>query len=199
VLLLYGSVGVETEQGRAVLEAQMRVHVAGMVSAVLLSSMLTGPAAHAECVRVPVQEWLKGHEHWVVLKGTARSLTEIFDPEHPDRYIGLKVTLDVERVWKGSVGERVELYVDLNAENPRFERGHSTIFAATVLGNAARQRLGLTGADTLVPVACSDLHSESEITNALGTGKEPPKEPASPGSRASAPPVDDHRPDTRSA
>jgi hypothetical protein len=178
-------------------EVQMRVHVAGIVSAVLLSTMLTGQAAHAECVIVGVQEWLKGHEDWIVLKGTATSITEIVVPEHPERHIGFKVTLDVERFWKGSVGKRVELYVDLKAENPQFEPGHSTIFAATVLGDAARQRLGITGTDTLAPLMCSDLHSESEITNALGTGKEPPKEPASRGSWLSAPPVDDHRGRTR--
>jgi hypothetical protein len=173
-----------------VFEVPMRVNVATMVSVALLSSMVAAQTASGECVKVGVRDFLGQHADRIFLKGTTLSVTPIGDPA---RTSGFKVTFDVERVWKGSVSKRVELYVDLKADNPQFQLGHSAIFAATVLGDAARRLYGIIGTDTpaYAPIMCSDLFSESEITDALGAGNEP-KEAASRGSWVRASPVDDN-------
>lgn len=107
-------------------------------------------------------------------------------------------------MWKGSVGKRVELYLDLTGEDPQFAIGHGDgqypVFAvgqsspvvAVVLGDAVQRRLGATGTDTPAYgiVGCVEF-SESEITKALGPGKEPRKEATTHGSWISASPVYD--------
>jgi len=82
----------------------MRVRVAAIVSAVLLSSMLTAEAAHGECVKIPIQDFLSEHKDSILLKGSVSSVTEISDPEGRLR---LKYIFGVERVWKGSVGKHI--------------------------------------------------------------------------------------------
>ena len=161
----------------------MRVHVAAIVSAVLFSCLLTTQPAHGQCLLLPVQV-LNLHENWIVFKGTPSSVTGITDAQRKLR----KVIFDVERVWKGSVGERVELYLDLTGEDPQFALGHgdgqyppfavgqSTSVVAVVLRDAVQRRLS-TGPRTPVYglVGCAEF-SESEITRALGPGKGPRKD-----------------------
>jgi hypothetical protein len=155
----------------------LRVHAIAILSTMLVASLLSVPAAHGECVRIPLQQVVTRQDVQIVFKGTAVSITPI-TPDDPQQTSGFKVTFDVERIWKGSVGKRVELYMDLNGNNPQFEAGHSSpVFVEYLVDPTVRGRLGITGTDTGVSTAvgCTGIYSESEITAALGAGAEPLK------------------------
>jgi hypothetical protein len=172
------------------LEVQMRANVPAIVSAVLFSSILTAQAAHGECVKVPLPDLLSEHKGSILLQGNALSITETGEP---DRVNGMKVIFQVERVWKGSVGRRIEIYKDFSPEQARFEVGGSSYVLVVEITNPARRRFfGITGTDTLAyaSVHCGlEDYSVSEITGALkalGLGSEPRKDAAPRGSGVSA-------------
>ena len=152
----------------------MRVHVAVIVSTVLLSFMLTASAAHSECGKIPIQDFLIEHKDAVILKGGVSAFAETNDP---DGRLLFKYTFEVERVWQGSVGKRIDLYVSLSGNEPQLG---PTPFLVVALRDSVRQRLGITRTDTpaYTTVWCSDVYTESEIRSALGPGKEPSKEAA---------------------
>jgi hypothetical protein len=150
----------------------MRIKAVTIPVAVLFAALLNAQVSHAECVTLPLQQ-LGSWDTLLIFKGTVLSVTPLGDP---DRTVGFRVIVDVERVWKGSVGKRVELYDDLNAENPYFEVGHSSpVFARTLVNPETRRRLGLAGTapPVLTAVPCTDHFSELAITSALGPGSAP--------------------------
>src|SRR5579862_6687059 len=159
----------------------MRVSTTTLPFAVLLASLLTPQMAHAECVQIvgngrllQLQQFATDPRISAIFRGTVVSSALLGTPE---RTAGLIVTFDVGRIWKGSVGTRVELVVDWNAENPRFSVGNSSPVFARTLDAEGRRRLGLTGTDApaLAAVPCTDDYLESEITAILGPGDEPRK------------------------
>src|SRR5262249_18999994 len=132
------------------------VKAATLSFVVLFASLLTALVAHAECIMLPLEQVVSGRDISVIFKGTVLSVTELGDP---DRTVGFRVAFDVQRIWKGSVAKRVEVYDDLNAENPHFEVGHSSlVFARTLANPETRRRLGALagpGAPVLAFVPCS--------------------------------------------
>jgi len=146
----------------------MRVHVAAIVSALLFSSLFTAQAAPGECVHVGIQDFVGLHEDWIIFRGTPSSFAEVNDPQGRLRF---KYTVDVERVWKGSVGRRIEIYVSLSGNSPQFEIGHPSLVIAGALTDAVKRRLGVTGTDAYAPAACSGGYKESEITTVYGPGR----------------------------
>jgi hypothetical protein len=89
-----------------------------------------------------------------------------------------KATFEVERVWKGSVPKRFDLYYWTNPEIPQFKVGdHYLALARKIVTPLERDRVGLGGTDTVAftPAQCSDPASLSRlILRDLGPGK-PPK------------------------
>ena len=75
--------------------------------------------------------------------------------------LGVRVTFVVDRVWKGAVPKRFDLYVwGLRSENPRFAFGQGyMVFATRMLEYRARQDVGLTDPGVLAfePISCGAL------------------------------------------
>jgi hypothetical protein len=147
-------------------------------AAIFSSSLLSVRAAHGECVKITNQNPLETHKNSILLKGAALSIAPLGEP---DRTYGFKVVFDVERVWKGSVGERIEIYQDLNPEQAQFRVGASSYYLVTEITTLERRRFfGITGTTpAYAPVHCGlEDYSASEtagLVEALGPGKDPRK------------------------
>jgi hypothetical protein len=161
----------------------MTVRSIGIPSAMLVAFLLTSPAARAECVRISAKEMAKlvmeETRYELVFSGTVVAVTRTADA-------GYRATVEVDRVWKGSVTKRFDLYVgELAAEIPRFEIGHHYLaLARKVVTAQERKSVGLDQDDVVAftPVACSDpLSLPPDLARELGRGRVPP---ASAGSRA---------------
>ena len=150
----------------------MRFRPIAIPSTILLASLLTVQLAHGECVRIPVQQVADRQDVGVIFTGSAVSTVWIGDPQ---KVTGVKVTFDVDRIWKGSAGKRFELYMDNNANNPQFELGHASVVFAKYLDRDMRQRFGIgqTDAPAFSGVPCTDFYSVSEISALLGSGVAP--------------------------
>jgi hypothetical protein len=147
--------------------------------ALVFASVLMAQSVRCECIEVPLRMAVQREDIALLFSGTVLSIIPIGET---DKTAGFKVSLDVDRTWKGSVGRRVDLYKDLNAENPKFEVGHRYLtFAKQLVDHYARQLMGLGDADApaLRTVPCTGGYSVAEITSILGPGR-PPKE-TSPG------------------
>jgi hypothetical protein len=155
----------------------------GIPSAMLVAFLLTSPSARAECERISAKEMAKlvmeGPRYELVFSGTVMAVARTADT-------GYRATLEVDRVWKGSVTKRFDLYIgELAAEIPRFEIGHHYLALARKLVTAhERKSVGLDQDDVVAftPVACSDpLSLPPDLARELGPGRVPP---ALAGSRA---------------
>jgi hypothetical protein len=171
-------------------EVCVRVHSTVVTFTILAASLRTVQAARGECVLVPVQDVAGREDVRFIFKGTPASITPIEGPQ----LAGLKVTFDVNWVWKGTPGQRVELYMDLSSNNPHFAAGDAAIVFVKSMDRDVQRRLGITATDTsvLTVVPCTGFWSETEITAALGAGEAPRKERESLPSGTSASPFNAH-------
>jgi len=90
---------------------------------------------------------------------------------------GYRATFEVDRVWKGTVPARIDLYVPPSpAEVPRFNKGTRYVAVAhKMTSGAARKMVGLSNDPARVayaPAACSDA-LERDFEKLLGAGYEP--------------------------
>jgi len=89
------------------------------------------------------------------------------------------VTFEVDRVWKGSVPERLDVYVHERSSNaPRFRKGERYVALAARLKDAptVRAELGLSESKAPIVIAmqCSDRAVLSpNIEGDLGPGYDP--------------------------
>jgi hypothetical protein len=156
----------------------MRLGRAAITAAVLFLPMLTAKPAHGECIKVTNQSPLDVRKGSILLKGSALSVTPLGEPA---RTYGFKVVFDVERVWKGRVGKRIEIYQDLSAEQAQFGVGASSYYLVTEITDPARRLFfGITGTTpAYAPLHCGlEDYSASEIMGfleMLGPGNEPSK------------------------
>ena len=141
-------------------------------SIVCAASLALAQSARAECVNAPLQLW-EFHGAPIIFAGTAVSITPINPPGEPNTLMGTKITFDVDRVWKGSVGKRVDLYMLLSPENPNFAVGRRSAVLARYLSREEKQRLGLgdTEAPVLTAMICTGIISVYEVTDTFGAGK----------------------------
>ena len=144
---------------------------------IVVASLLTALSARAECVIVTAKHVLEETRYQLVFSGTVVAIDSTAE-------YGYRATFDVDRVWKGSVSKRFDLYVSpLAGEMPTFELGRHFVAAATKLDDPrVRQLVGLGGTDTVAftPVACTDSFSLSPtFVQDLGPGK-PPNQSAEP-------------------
>lgn len=156
----------------------MRFQKPALASAVWVLSMLTSQVAHGECIKVTNQSPLDVRKNSILVKGSASSITPLGEP---DRTYGFKIIFDVERVWKGPVAKRIEVYQDLSAEQAQFGVGASSYYLVTEITDPARRRFfGITGTSpAYAPLHCGlEDYSASEIMGfleMLGPGNEPSK------------------------
>jgi hypothetical protein len=144
---------------------------APVVCAVLIVPTL----ARAECV-TPTPARINEYSTELVFSGRVEGLNQVND-------LGVHVTFNVDRVWKGSVPKRFELYVwQLNSEAAKFEFQRPYIVFAYRMPERDRQHVGLTDRDPIaftatscgavlaLTRASSDANA-SEILRQLGEGQ----------------------------
>jgi len=146
----------------------LRLGTSSLLSAALL---LIPSIGRAECVGQTGKDVMAQKSVDLVFSGTVVSITPI---EQYDRY---RATFEVDRVWKGSVPKRFDLYVAAMEEGiQRFQVGQWSVVTATrIRDRRTRQAFALGSSSTVAFKApiCSDALS-SEIRRQLGPGY-PPK------------------------
>jgi len=147
------------------MEESMKRLLAG--ACLIVALLVTGASnVNAECIQLTAKSALS---HALVFKGTAVQMTNT-GPE------GVRVTFDVDRVWKGSVTQRFDIYVSWRqVEIPYFEIGRRHLVIADPQTNPQRrQEVGLDEQSTVAyfPVQCSDSPA-STIESDLGVGSPP--------------------------
>lgn len=139
-----------------------------------ISVCLLAPAsARAECIN-PGRWSLDQPYTELVFSGTVVGINQVADQ-------GVRLTFNVDRVWKGSVPKRFNLYVSqLDAEMPTIEFARRYLVVATTMNVRSRQSVGLPdiGPPVFRPVDCGALdygfaERAGTIRN-LGDGQ-PPK------------------------
>jgi hypothetical protein len=150
---------------------QLVSRVARMFVAVIAVSVLAPPGIHAECLVWTAKSVMTEPTLEFVFSGRVLAIT-------PTSEVGYRATFDVDRVWKGVVPGRVDIYVwSLQAEAPRFTQGQSTIVLASRLTDPrARTGVGLGESNNVVffAPACSDT-LDPKMREDLGPGKPPTK------------------------
>jgi hypothetical protein len=148
----------------------VKVRLVALRCAIVAVLAMVPRPTHAECFTLTARFVMQESVAELVFSGTAVEITRTGDA-------GYRATFDVDRVWKGSVPRRFDLYVwELSAERPRFEAGHHYIaLAQKVTDNRTRQGVGLDHSDMVAytPVQCSDSLAP-DIAAGLGEGR-PPK------------------------
>jgi hypothetical protein len=142
-----------------------------VTSTIVVASLLTATPAGAECFVLTGKSLLEDPNVPLIFSGTVVEVTRTGDE-------GARVTFEVDRVWKGSVSKRFDVYLwDPEPETPRFgPPGEPYVVAAAPLSNLrARQGVGLRETDALAfaPVQCSGALSP-DVVRELGAGQ-PPK------------------------
>ena len=133
--------------------------------------------SRAECVSVTAKEVMSRPGIELVFGGRVVDLQDVGPT-------GARVTFDVQRVWKGSVPARINLYFNRWApERPRFTKGTYAIALATTLHDAEMRRLdGMpenTNPAAYAAIGCTDALEKNFEAN-LGASH-PPKQPATLG------------------
>jgi hypothetical protein len=127
---------VQVTQGDSKDEDPMRFAV--IVVSGLWFAAATMSVARAECVALTPKAWLEKPSTELVFGGTVVEIVR----SSGARY---RATFEVDRVWKGTVTERVTIYSsDLVVESPRFQHGETHVVVAQRLtDDEARKRVGL--------------------------------------------------------
>lgn len=146
-------------------------------SCLLVWAVLGAPlSVGAECVRLAAKDMAKrvveGKHFEVVFSGKVVAVSRVAES-------GYRATFDVDRVWKGTVTRRFDLYVwELSPEVPRFEVGQQHLaLAKRLMTSRDREGVGLQNSDAVAftPVQCSDSPSlDPDLVRHLGAGW-PPK------------------------
>jgi hypothetical protein len=136
----------------------------------VIALALTPLIALAECVHVTGDSVMADKTIELVFSGRVVEVTPVADG-------GVRATFDVQRVWKGSIPQRFDLYVWWAwAEIPHFEKGqHHVVLAQPLTDRDIRQKLGMVGAEAVAfrPTQCSVAALPSLIERELGAGYAP--------------------------
>jgi hypothetical protein len=155
-------------------EARMTFRSISVTSVIVVTSLLAVPSARAECVMVSAKAMLEGPSTELAFSGRVVEIIRTAD-------LGYRATFEVDRVWRGSLTKRFDLYVwEMEPEKPRFEVDRQYVAFAQRLSTRARQGVGLSETDPVAftPVTCSDGYSLSpdrvrDTIQELGPGKSP--------------------------
>jgi hypothetical protein len=139
-------------------------------SAIAVASLVTAPSARGECFVLTAKYVMEAQDVELVFSGTVVDTTRSGE-------LGYRATFAVDRIWKGSVAKRLDLYVSEGAsEMPHILIGEHYVAAAKRLRESrVRQAVGLgeTDAIAFMPSGCSGELSP-DIVRELGVGQ-PPK------------------------
>ena len=139
---------------------------------IAIAVMVMPSVINAECVKITPKMWLDAPDSELVFGGNVVEVTDTGE-------VGSKATFEVERVWRGKVPKRFDVYMWYlaSAEAPRYlEKGRSYVVVAKRLEDKrAREGVGLGGSDLVAftGVPCSDLHTVEEFVRGVGPGKPP--------------------------
>ena len=94
--------------------------------------------ARADCAAITPKAWLEMPSTELLFSGTVVEIVAVSDA-------GYRATFDVDRVWKGFVRERVDIYASgLVVEAPQFQQGETYVVVGQRLtDDVARKRVGL--------------------------------------------------------
>jgi hypothetical protein len=146
----------------------MLVQRAVIATIVLVASIWTLALPRGECVALSARSVMKPGLAALVFSGTVVDVARSSE-------VGYWATFDVDRVWKGAVSKRMDLYVWLpSSEGPRFEPGGHYVALAQLLTNqSARLAAGVADKETaFAPVKCS-ANLAPDIVRELGAGAFP--------------------------
>lgn len=145
-----------------------RLLVVALLSATPLHSM----PSKAECLEVSGQMILADSRVDMVFSGRLVNRAYVGASERST----YKATFEVDRVWKGSVGERIDIFVsELAPEAPRFEEGGTyVVVASRVVDAKLRHDIGLEDPKVSAFAArqCSGV-LPTDIREQLGEGARP--------------------------
>jgi hypothetical protein len=138
---------------------------------IVVLSLVAVASVRAECVYHTAKQVMDDQYYELIFRGTVVTMTRTTGG-------GYEATFDVDRVWKGSVSKRFDMYLLVDPGFPRLEVGKQYLILATkVIELVDRERVGLAGTDTVAFMAarCSDerLLKPDPIPD-LGPGQ-PPK------------------------
>jgi hypothetical protein len=140
--------------------------------ALVVTLLLSAEPAHAECIAAG-RWWIDEKSVDLVFSGTVVNIVRTAET-------GYQATFDVDRVWKGSVPTRFELYVwEGAAEPPRLEaRSRYIVGAKRLAENREREGAGvMTSEVAFGPIQCGALlYTDAErlgMTGALDAGRPP--------------------------
>ena len=146
----------------------MSVRSSVVGSAIAVATLLATSPAHAECFVLTAKFVMEEKSIEMVFSGTVVSVTRTA----PNGY---RATFDVDRVWKGSVPKRFDLYVwDLAAEVPGFVLGQHSVLLAERLTYTTREGVGIEKSQAVAfgPAQCS-MALDENIVRDLGPGESP--------------------------
>ena len=127
-------------------------------------------SANTECVVISADYALQDKNTDLILRGRVVDIVRSSEIK-----TGYRVTLAVDRVWKGSAAERFHLFVSELAEGvPRFEAGSQHVVLAKRLDPRIRQQLGLADGNRTdyTATGCSAFLSP-DFEGSLGRGYAP--------------------------
>jgi len=84
--------------------------------------LMSAAPARAECVSLP-REWIEHAAYEIVFEGSVQALQMM---EHPLAYIA---TMQVHRVWKGTLPSQIELYAWGSSAHVQLQIGHRYVLA----------------------------------------------------------------------
>jgi hypothetical protein len=145
---------------------------------IAIAVVVMAPTVKAECLRMTPKMLRDAPSSELVFAGTVLEVTQIGES-------GAKATFDVERVWRGKVPKRIDVFMWFLAcaEAPQYQKGQSYVVVVQRLEDKrAREGVGLGGSDVIAftGVPCSAGHTVEEFVRQLGRGK-PPIDEASGG------------------
>lgn len=110
-----------------------------------LASATLGTTAYAQCAYIPAKAVMSQPEYVLVFGGRVVDIQEISSSAS-------RATFEVQRVWKGSVPSRIDLYFARHSEGPRFTKGEYAVASAVRLTADNRKTYGIPDTKTKTPV-----------------------------------------------
>ncbi len=135
----------------------------------LSAHLVSPPVPSLECVAVSGDMLLADTRNELVFSGRVVSRATVGEPTY-------RATFEVDRVWKGAVPKRIDIYVwELKPEMPRYEQGKEYVVLASRLADAReRQAVGLNESDRTAFAALSCAGElQPDIRKQLGKGSRP--------------------------
>jgi hypothetical protein len=141
-----------------------------LIATVAFVALLLGlQLPRGECVALTARSAMKPGRAELVFSGRVVNVARSSD-------VGYWATFDVDRVWKGAVSKRIDLYVWLpSPEVPSFEPGgHYVALAKPLTDMGARLAAGVADPEMMAfaPIRCS-AYLAPDIAGELGVGALP--------------------------